>query len=115
MATQIEDLELEITKEIDWSKMETSRTTNRIDIIQIPKIDRNKKAIPEWIIDGDFNWWEWDTIVKLTNWQIWKQTNIYYEYYYAYRPSVTIYKDGIKTMMKVEWMNKAVQVELINL
>jgi hypothetical protein len=62
-------------------------------------------------IDGDFEGWEGETIVKLTNGQIWQQSSYYYEYYYAYRPEVLIYRSGSVYKMKVEGTDEAVEVK----
>ncbi len=43
-------------------------------------------------IDGDFNGWEGQTVYKLTNGQIWQQTDYHYHYHYAYSPEVLIYQ-----------------------
>jgi len=62
-------------------------------------------------IDGDFEGWEGETIVKLVNGQIWQQIEYYYEYYYAVMPEVLIYRfDGIYKM-KVEGTETAVGVD----
>jgi len=53
-------------------------------------------------IAGDFEGWEGETIFKLTNGQIWQQSEYDYTYEYAYRPSVTIYKTSQCWKMKVE-------------
>jgi len=37
-------------------------------------------------IDGDFEGWEGDTIIKLMNGQIWQQTEYYYYYTYSFMP-----------------------------
>lgn len=61
-------------------------------------------------IDGTFNGWSGDTIVKLTNGQIWQQQEYYYEYSYAYRPDVLIYQASGRYKMKVEGTDQAVGV-----
>lgn len=70
----------------------------------------NSKAI-ESEVDGEFNGWEGETIVKLMNGQIWQQTEYYYEYYYAFMPDVLIYNAGGGWKMKVEGVDKAVRVQ----
>ena len=62
-------------------------------------------------IDGDFEGWEGETIVKLMNGQIWQQTEYYYYYHYAFMPKVLIYKSGSGYKMKVEGIEKAVRVK----
>jgi len=61
-------------------------------------------------IDGDFEGWEGETIVKIVNGQIWQQVEYFYEYYYAVMPEVLIYCfDGIYKM-KIEGLETAVGV-----
>jgi len=64
-------------------------------------------------IDGDFEGWEGETVVKLMNGQIWIQTEYYYTYHYAFMPEVLIYKSGGGYKMKVDGVDKAVGVERI--
>ncbi|TRM50902.1 hypothetical protein YH64_021625 [Achromobacter sp. LC458] len=62
-------------------------------------------------IDGQFDGWEGETIVKLMNSQIWQQTEYHYHYHYAFMPKVLIYRSGGGYKMKVEGVEKAVGVE----
>mgnify|MGYP001287666710 CR=1 FL=1 len=62
-------------------------------------------------IDGDFEGWEGETIVKLVNGQIWQQSEYYYHYHYAFMPKVFIFKSGVGYKMKVEGIEKAVGVK----
>lgn len=64
-------------------------------------------------IDGEFEGWDGETIIKLMNGQIWRQSEYYYEYNYSYMPEVLIYRSGAAYKMKVKGMDKAVEVELI--
>ena len=59
-------------------------------------------------IDGEFEGWEGETIVKLTNGQIWQQTEYHYRYHYAYMPKVLIYRSGSGYKMKVDGIERAV-------
>lgn len=68
-------------------------------------------SVIETKIDGDFEGWEGETVVKLMNGQVWIQTEYYYEYHYAYMPDVLIYQSGGGWKMKVEGVGKAVGVE----
>lgn len=68
-------------------------------------------SVIETQIDGDFEGWEGETIVKLMNGQIWQQTEYYYYYYYTFMPKVLIYRSGGGYKMKVEGVEKAVSVE----
>ncbi len=50
-------------------------------------------------IDGDFEGWSGETIVKLMNGQIWQQAEYWYHYRYAHKPEVIISRtDGGYTM-----------------
>jgi hypothetical protein len=52
-------------------------------------------GVVETQVDGEFNGWEGETIIKLMNGQIWQQTEYHYEYRYAYMPKVLVYpSDG---------------------
>ena len=68
-------------------------------------------SVIETQIDGDFEGWEGETIVKLMNGQIWQQTEYHYHYHYAFMPKVLIYRTGGGHKMKVEGIEKAVGVE----
>ena len=61
-------------------------------------------------IDGEFEGWEGETVVKLINGQIWQQSEYYYTYHYAYMPKVLIYKSGSGYKMQVEGVNKPIGV-----
>ena len=64
-------------------------------------------------INGDFEGWEGETIVKLMNGQIWQQSDYYYQYHYAFMPKVLIYKSYGSYKMKVDGISKAVGVRLL--
>lgn len=64
-------------------------------------------------IDGEFHGWDGETIFKLTDGEIWQQSEYDYTYEYAYRPSVTIYKTASCWKMKVEDVDDAVCVKRI--
>ncbi|MFD2157523.1 hypothetical protein ACFSW8_01275 [Rubritalea tangerina] len=61
-------------------------------------------------IDGEFNGWEGETIVKLMNGQIWQQTDFQMKITYKFMPKVTIYQSNGITKMIVDGTNKAVAV-----
>ncbi|MGI2098143.1 hypothetical protein [Shewanella glacialipiscicola] len=61
-------------------------------------------------IDGEFNGWEGETLIKLVNGQVWQQTEYLYHYYYAFMPKVTITNEGGYTML-VAGTPRAVRVE----
>jgi hypothetical protein len=68
-------------------------------------------SVVETQVDGEFNGWEGETIVKLINGQIWQQTEYHYHYHYAYMPKVLVYRSGGGYKMKVDGVDKAVGVE----
>lgn len=43
-------------------------------------------------IDGDFEGWDGETVYKLQNGQVWKQSQYFYHYHYSYCPKVTIFQ-----------------------
>ncbi|GHC12884.1 hypothetical protein [Thermomonas carbonis] len=61
-------------------------------------------------IDGEFEGWEGETVIKLQNGQIWLQTEYHYHYHYAYSPDVIIFQTSGGWKMKVEGTDKAVGV-----
>lgn len=70
-------------------------------------------SVIETQVDGEFNGWEGETIVKLTNGQVWRQSEYHYFYHYAYRPKVVVYRSGGGYKMQVEGVDQAVGVELL--
>jgi hypothetical protein len=82
-------------------------------IEQATKIIESQRVTPNVIetqIDGDFEGWEGETIVKLMNGQVWQQTEYYYHYHYSFMPRVMIFKSGAGYKMKVEGIERAVGV-----
>jgi hypothetical protein len=61
-------------------------------------------------IEGEFNGWSGETIVKMTNGEIWQQTEYYYQYRYSYRPKVLIINSG-GWKMKVDGIDKNIRVK----
>jgi len=61
-------------------------------------------------IDGDFEGWEGETIVKLTNGQIWQQNEYYYHYYYSFMPKVVIFKTSSGYKMNVSGTDRSIGV-----
>ena len=61
-------------------------------------------------IDGHFEGWTGETIVQLMNGQIWKQTDFYYYYHYAFMPKVLVYKVNGRYKMKIDGIDQAVEV-----
>lgn len=69
-----------------------------------------ENGVIESFIDGEFEGFKGETIIKLTNGQIWQQTEYYYHYHYGYRLPVLIYRSASSYKMKVEGIEKAVRV-----
>jgi hypothetical protein len=81
-----------------------------------PPQGRGANSTPSLIesrVDGEFNGWEGETIVKLANGQVWQQTEYHYSYHYAYGPKVIVYRSGAGYKMKVDGMRQAIGVELL--
>ncbi|KRR09987.1 hypothetical protein CQ12_06140 [Bradyrhizobium jicamae] len=68
-------------------------------------------SVVETQVDGEFNGWEGETIIKLMNDQIWQQTEYHYEYRYAYMPKVLIYPSGGGHKMRVDGTSKPIGVQ----
>lgn len=73
-----------------------------------------KEQMIESQIDADFDGWDGETIVKLTNGQIWQQSEYYYYYHYSFMPKVIIYRSSGVYKMKVQGIEKSVSVERLN-
>ena len=80
--------------------------------IVLPHVGTTSDVI-ESSINGTFNGWDGETVVKLMNGQIWKQSAYHYEYHYAYMPKVLIYKSDTRYKMLVDGTDEAVSVERI--
>ena len=80
--------------------------------IDLPKneILSQENSVIESQIDGEFNGFEGETIFKLMNGQIWQQVEYYYHYHYSYMPKVLIYKSGSIFKMKIDGIDKAINV-----
>ena len=75
----------------------------QISAVSLPRVIESK-------IDGEFEGWEGETIVKLINGQIWQQSEYHYHYHYAYMPDVAIFRSGTGYKMLVEGVDKPVRV-----
>ncbi|TDJ06077.1 MAG: hypothetical protein E2O67_04365 [Deltaproteobacteria bacterium] len=67
-------------------------------------------SVVESFIDGEFEGFEGETIIKLMNGQIWQQAEYYYYYYYGYMLPVLIYQSSSGFKMKVEGIDEAIGV-----
>ena len=79
-----------------------------------PKSGGPSPKVIESQIDGDFEGWEGETIVKLTNGQIWQQSEYYYHYHYAFMARVLVFRSGGGYKMKVDGVEKSVGVTRLN-
>lgn len=96
-----------------FSPMEISESGSAGANVVTPRAPASAGASSSFIegqIDGDFNGWEGETIIRLTNGQIWQQTSYHYEYHYAFMPKVLIYKTGSGFEAKVDGTDEAVNV-----
>lgn len=62
-------------------------------------------------IDGEFEGWSGETLFKLMNGQIWKQSSYSYTYTYKYSPPVVIYSSGGSCKLKVDGVDGEIMVE----
>ncbi len=53
-------------------------------------------------IDGEYRGWSGDTIYRLINGQVWRQSADHYHYHYAYAPKVVIYPSAGGFRMHVD-------------
>lgn len=65
-------------------------------------------------IEGDFEGWSGESVIVLTNGDIWKQSEYYYEYVYSYMPKVSLSTSYSGYKMKVDGISKEVSVEKLN-
>ena len=65
-----------------------------------PKSDNSK--IIRSTVDDDWEGWDGETVIVLTNGQVWQQDEYHYEYSYAYMPDVIILKIDDRWHMRVE-------------
>ncbi len=84
-----------------------------LDKDKVPEIPNrvSEPAVIESGIDGDFEGWDGDTVFKFENGQVWQQVSFDYEYHYAYRPKVLVYKSGSVYKMRVDGMHHEITVK----
>jgi len=85
------------------------RTNPNAQPLQTPRAE-----VIESRIDGEFEGWEGETIVKLINGQIWQQSEYYYHYHYSYSPKVLVYRSGSGYKMQVDGISKSIGVLPLN-
>ena len=61
-------------------------------------------------VDDDWEGWDGDTLVKLSDGSVWRQEEYHYEYAYASRPHVTLAGD----LMHVQGMSRAIRVRRLD-
>ena len=79
--------------------------------INVALLSSNGGSIIEENIEGSFEGYKYEQLYKLTNGEIWQQTDSEYDYEYIYNPKVIIFSKNGKYMLKVQGMNQSVSVE----
>ena len=67
-------------------------------------------SVIESSVNGVFNGFDGDTIVRLLDGSVWEQTEFYWEWHWAYLPKVTVYRSQGGWKMQVEGIRQAVGV-----
>lgn len=116
MRANMEDDAATAREEVEYQRrqLEEQYEASRQELENIQQSTRNSvpaRGAMQSNVNGDFEGWEGDTVVILANGQIWKQTDFRYEYHYAFRPTVVVYRDGARYKMFVEGCHDAVAVE----
>jgi hypothetical protein len=60
-------------------------------------------------VEDEWEGWEGETVVELTDGSVWKQEEYHYEYRYSYRPFMTLERD----IMYVEGMSRGIRVSRV--
>lgn len=60
-------------------------------------------------VEDEWEGWNGDTVVKLTDGSVWKQEEYHYEYRYRYRPDVELHGN----IMQVDGMSRGIRVSRI--
>ncbi|KFD30066.1 hypothetical protein [Sphingobium yanoikuyae] len=61
-------------------------------------------------VENEWEGWDGETIVKLTDGSVWRQEEYHYEYRYAYRPTVVIQSGR----MFIEGMSRGILVSRLD-
>ena len=69
------------------------------------------KVVMKSSIENDFDGWDGDTIIKLSNGSVWEQADYQLEIIVTVMPKVVIFKIGNKYFAKVDQTKKLVRVE----
>jgi hypothetical protein len=94
----------------DTNKLIVAGKTLNIQLISSGSQTENTSTSMESQIDGEFEGFEGETIIKLTNGQIWQQSEYHYHYHYAYMPKVIIFKSNSGYKIQVDGIEKSVGV-----
>lgn len=94
----------------DQNQLIVSGKTLNIQLLSKNNHIGNKITVTESNIDGNFDGFKGDTIMKLTNGQIWQQSEYYYWYHYAYSPKVVIFETRYGYKMQVNGIKKQIGV-----
>jgi hypothetical protein len=92
-------------------ELEKLRKAGQAKGTEISETGPATSSIIESKVDGEFEGWDGDTVVKLTNGQIWHQTDFHISVTIKIMPDVLVYRSGSQWKMKVEGTRKAVAVE----
>lgn len=99
--------EAEIQRLNDW----LHSYTMQIFEIASTQLSNSTARVIESQIEGEFVGWEGETIFKLTNGQIWQQSQFAYRYHYAFRPKVTIVQTNSGYKMTVDGVSGSIFVK----
>jgi hypothetical protein len=61
-------------------------------------------------VEDDWEGWDGDTIVQLSDGTVWRQEEYHYEYSYAHRPQVSL----VSGLMPVQGMSRAIRVRRLD-
>ena len=68
-------------------------------------------SVIESSVDGEFNGFDGDTVIRLLDGSLWEQTEFYWEWHWAYLPKATVFRSqGGGWKMQVEGIRQAVGV-----